>query len=414
MRFKNIIYVAILVLTTVITSWSIPALVKKIVYESNGYPLMYYSSRLKELCIIDFREMNDAFRDVKGNVYPRSQYDSLLPLMNYRQLAMNGNLPDSLEGYAMDVKVLRSKQVVYRFRPSDVYSPQPKMGVLLEAMPKRGSLSLPGDYFRMNDNEMVFVNAETNSVNDAKSKMFTDELLKKGFEFPAKAFWGNPTVRKAYEEGYFCLDNKGELFHVKMVNGRPFVKNTGVSKQVDVKWFVMREVSDKRFYGYLFGQNGELGIVESNDDGGYRFVKMDVRPVDITKDDIIIMGNLLYWTVRIYNSESMDCYGLKTSTLESLTTYHQEKEIGTWDRVADIVFPVILSPSSPDNGYINCYVLHFSASAWILSVILALLVFVFMRKRLALQKNLIVSAVVALTGITGVIAFILLPKNRFE
>lgn len=414
MRFKNIIYVAILVLTTVITSWSIPALVKKIVYESNGYPLMYYSSRLKELCIIDFREMKDAFRDVKGNVYPRSQYDSLLPLMNYRQLAMNGNLPDSLEGYAMDVKVLRSKQVVYRFRPSDVYSPQPKMGVLLEAMPKRGSLSLPGDYFRMNDNEMVFVNAETNSVNDAKSKMFTGELLKKGFEFPAKAFWGNPTVRKAYEEGYFCLDSNGELFHVKMVNGRPFVKNTGVSKQVDVKWFVMREVSDKRFYGYLFGQNGELGIVESNEDGGYRFVRMDVRPVDIAKDDITIMGNLLYWTVRIYNSESMDCYGLKTSTLESLTTYHQEKETGTWDKVADIVFPVILSPSSPDNGYIGCYVLHFSALAWILSVILALLVFVFMRKRLALQKNLLVSAVVALTGITGVIAFVLLPKNRFE
>lgn len=414
MRFKNIIYVTTLVLTTVITSWSIPALVKKIVYESNGYPLMYYSSRLKELCIIDFREMKDAFRDVKGNVYPRSQYDSLLPLMNYRQLAMNGNLPDSLEGYAMDVKTLRSKQVVYRFRPSDVYSPQPKMGVLLEAMPKRGSLSLPGDYFRMNENEMVFVNAETNSVNDAKSKMFTRELLKKGFEFPAKAFWGNPTVRKAYEEGYFCLDNKGELYHVKMVNGRPFVKNTGVSNQVAVKWFVMREVSDKRFYGYLFGQNGELGIVESNEDGGYRFVKMDVRPVDIAKDDITIMGNLLYWTVRIYNSEAMDCYGLKTSTLELLTTFHQEKEVGTWDKLADFVFPVILSPSSPDNGYIGCYVLHFSALAWILSVIFALMVFVFMRKRLALQKNLIVSAVVALTGITGVIALILLPKNRFE
>lgn len=414
MRFKNIIYVTTLVLTTVITSWSIPALVKKIVYESNEYPLMYYSSRLKELCIIDFREMKDAFRDVKGNVYPRSQYDSLLPLMNYRQLAMNGNLPDSLEGYAMDVKTLRSKQVVYRFRPSDVYSPQPKMGVLLEAMPKRGSLSLPGDYFRMNENEMVFVNAETNSVNDAKSKMFTRELLKKGFEFPAKAFWGNPTVRKAYEEGYFCLDNKGELYHVKMVNGRPFVKNTGVSNQVAVKWFVMREVSDKRFYGYLFGQNGELGIVESNEDGGYRFVKMDVRPVDIAKDDITIMGNLLYWTVRIYNSEAMDCYGLKTSTLELLTTFHQEKEVGTWDKLADFVFPVILSPSSPDNGYIGCYVLHFSALAWILSVIFALMVFVFMRKRLALQKNLIVSAVVALTGITGVIALILLPKNRFE
>lgn len=414
MRFKNIIYVIILVLTTIITSWSIPALVKKIVYDSNGYPLMYYSSRLKELCIIDFREMKDSFRDVKGNVYPRSQYDSLLPLMNYRQLAMEGNLPDSLEGHAMDVKVLRAKQVVYRFRPSDVHSPQPKMGVLLEAMPKRGNLSLTGDYFRMDASEMVFVDSETNSVNHAKSKMFTDELQKKGFEFPAKAFWGNPTVRKPYEEGYFCLDNKGDLFHVKMVNGRPFVKNTEISSQVAVKWFVMREVSDKRFYGYLFGQNGEFGIVESNEDGGYRFVKMDVRPVDISKDDITIMGNMLYWTVRIYDSESMDCYGLKTSTLESLSAYHQEKEVGTWDRVADIVFPVILSPSSPDNGYISCYVLHFSSLAWILSVILALLVFVFMRKRLVLHKNIIVSAVVALTGITGVIALLLLPGNRFE
>lgn len=414
MRFKNTIYVIILVLTTIITSWSIPALVKKMVYESNGYPLMYYSSRLKELCIIDFRETKDVFRDVKGNVYPRSQYDSLLPLLNYRQLAMNGNLPDSFEGHAMDVKVLRSKQVVYRFRPSDVHSPQPKMGVLLEAMPIRGNLSLPGDYFRMDDCEMVFVNSETNSVNHAKSKMFTEELLEKGFEFPAKAFWGNPTVRKAYEEGYFCLDSKGELFHVKMVNGRPFVRNTGVSKQVAVKWFVMREVGDKRFYGYLFGQNGESGIVESDDDGGYRFVRMDIRPVDIAKDDITIMGNMLYWTVRVCNFEAMDCYGLKTSTLESLSTYHQEKEVGIWDKVADVVFPVILSPASPDNGYIGCYVLHFSAWAWILSVILALLFFVFMRKRSAFHKNLIVSSVIALAGITGIIALLLLPRNRFE
>lgn len=123
MKFKNITYVIILVLTTLITSWSIPALVKKMVYESDGYPMMYYSSLLKELCIIDFRESKDAFRDVKGNTYPRAQFDSLLPLMNYRQLAMNGALPDSIEGHVLDVKVLRSKQVVYRFRPTDAHAP---------------------------------------------------------------------------------------------------------------------------------------------------------------------------------------------------------------------------------------------------------------------------------------------------
>ena len=78
-----------------------------------------------------------------------------------------------------------------------------------------------------------------------------------------------------------------------MVNGRPFVKNTGISRQVAVKWFAMREVSDKRFYGYLFGQQGELGIVESNEDGGYRFVRMDVRPVDLTRDEIMVLAVLL-------------------------------------------------------------------------------------------------------------------------
>ena len=414
MRFKNIIYVAILVLTTIVTSWTVPALVRKMVYESNGYPLMYYSSRLKELCIIDFRETKEAFRDVKGNLYPRSQYDSLLPLLNYRQLAMNGNLPDSLEGHALDVKVLRSKQVMFRLRPSDVYSPHPKMGVLLEAMPKRGSLSLPGDYFRMDAHEMTFVESSTHSINREKSKMFTDELLKKGFEFPVKAFWGNPTVRKPYEEGYFCLDNKGSLFHVKMVNGRPFVKDTEVSKEVSVKWFAMSEVSDKRFYGYLFGQNGEMGILESSEDGGYRFMKMDVRPVDLSRDEVTIMGNMLYWTVRLSNSASMDCYGLKCSTLSSLSSYHQEKAIGTWDRVADFLFPVILSPLSPDKVFVNAYVLHFSAMAWGMSSVLALLVFMFMRKRLVLHKNIIMSVVGALTGVVGVIALLLLPRSRFE
>ena len=88
----------------------------------------YYSARLKELCVIDFREHKNSFYDIHGNEYPRAQYDSLLPLLNYRQLAMEGQLPDSLEGQAIDVKILRSKQVMFRFRPVDVFSPQPAMG----------------------------------------------------------------------------------------------------------------------------------------------------------------------------------------------------------------------------------------------------------------------------------------------
>ena len=221
MKYKSLIFSIILVSVTLLASWTVPALVPKMTDDSHSYPLMYYSARLKELCVIDFREHKNSFYDIHGNEYPRAQYDSLLPLLNYRQLAMEGQLPDSLEGQAIDVKILRSKQVMFRFRPVDVLSPQPAMGVLLEAMPKRGNITLPGDYFRM-DRELTFVDAQSNSVNRQKSEIFTKELIKKGFHFPVKAYWGNPTVRKPYEEGYFCLDSKGALFHLKMVNGRAF------------------------------------------------------------------------------------------------------------------------------------------------------------------------------------------------
>jgi hypothetical protein len=56
-------------------------------------------------------------------------------------------------------------------------------------------------------NRLAF-DAETNAVIEEKTIRFNEELIKKGFVFPAKGFWGNPSTRKAYEEGYFCLDSK--------------------------------------------------------------------------------------------------------------------------------------------------------------------------------------------------------------
>lgn len=415
MKQKNTLYTVILVFATLFTSWTIPALVRKMTDDSKSYPLLYYSARLKELCILDFREMKDAFKDIHGNVYPRTQYDSLLPLMNYRQLAMNGTLPDSLDGHALDVKVLRTKQVMFRFRPVDVFSPLPEMGVLLEAMPKRGKLTLPGDYFRMDAEGITFVDAQTNRTDEVKSRKFTEALRDKGFQFPAKAFWGNPTVRKAYEEGYFCQDSKGDLYHLKMVNGRPFVKNTGISRQLDIRWFTMSEVSDKRFYGYLFGERGEMGILESTpEDGGYCFVPLDIRPVDITKDEVSILGNMLYWTVRVSDAEGMDCYGLDAATLKSLSDYHQDRKRVLWDNLAELAFPIILSPISADSGDISWYVDACSPKAWIVSIVLAMLLLACLRKKINLRKQVLLAIFVAVTGPAGLVAVLFMPFERYE
>ena len=61
MKYKSLIFSIILVSVTLLASWTVPALVQKMTDDSHSYPLMYYSARLKELCVIDFRDIRIHF-----------------------------------------------------------------------------------------------------------------------------------------------------------------------------------------------------------------------------------------------------------------------------------------------------------------------------------------------------------------
>ena len=177
----------------------------------------------------------------------------------------------------------------------------------------------------------------------------------------------------------------------------------------------MSEVSDKRFYGYLFGERGEMGILESTpEDGGYRFVPLDIRPVDITKDEVSILGNMLYWTVRVSDAEGMDCYGLDAATLKSLSDYHQDRKRVLWDNLAELAFPIILSPISADSGDISWYVDACSPKAWIVSIVLAMLLLACLRKKINLRKQVLLAIFVAVTGPAGLVAVLFMPFERYE
>ena len=410
MKYKNLIFALIVTFTTLAGSWIIPSLVEKMTDESKSYPLMYYSARLKELCLIDFRNTSETFSDIKGNQYPRTAYDSLLPLLNARQLMMDNAMPDSIDGHAIDMKTLRMTQVMFRYRPQDMQMPQPAMGVLFEAMPQRGKLTLPGDYFTLTD-QITFIDAETNTVDEEKSIRFQKELVKKGFVFPAQAYWGNPSTRKSYEEGYFCLDAHNQLFHLKMVNGRHFVKNTHISDSLDIRWFAMNEVADKRYYGFVFGKEGKAGIIESTEDGGYFFRRLDIRPFNPEKDQLTILGNLLYWTVSVTDSRGMDTYGLDKETLSCLSAYYQPVKRGLWDEVSEWLFPIRLSLQDKHSAFINLYWHTGAWKAFLLNVLLALITFAILRKSTPTQRWLSVGWAL-IVGIAGWTALLIMKKEN--
>jgi len=405
---KQIPYFLLLIAVTIAGLWIIPELVKTATYSRDRYPFVYFSSTEKKLIFKEFVDKGTELHDDEGVFLTDSAYDHMLPLLNYRQLTLNGEMPDSIDGIAIDPRELRVKQIVYRYDPKDKNKPQVGLYIMYESLPIKGKLESPGDVFRLTD-KIEFIDDATNQINRSKSEMFQKALEKAGYTFPAQWTSGNLSIRKPYDEGYFSLDAQGQLFHIKMVNGRPFVRNTQLDPSIEPTYFSMLEVSDKRFYGFLFDKNGKIYILEEAA-GKYRPLPLDIPAVDLNRDALSIIGNLLYWTVSVENDNGKWFYGLKTADLQRVRESFVLAPVNRWDKVANKLFPFYLTFKKNTTHYVAPY-LHFTAgTAFLLNALLALIVYVIPRR--SLSKRIFDSLYVLLFGVAGVVAFCLIPRYQ--
>lgn len=405
MKYKKLIYILILIFATLIGMHCIPSLCKKATYSPDDYPFVYYSSMLKELCYIDFHDKEKPMRDSAGNMYTTAEFDSLMPMFNFRQLMVDGRLPDSIDGHEITPQILMAKNIVYRYSPEKFETPELGLYLMYESMPKRVGLELPEDVFRMTD-KIEFIDDASNSINEKKGQIFQQALEKAGYAFPARWLSGNMNPRKRYDEGYFSLDNSNQLYHIKMVNGRPYVRNTQIGDSIDIKEFAMSEVGDKRFYGYLFDKEGSIYIIEG-DEGKYKPIRLDIAPIDMKKDEVMIMGNLLYWTVAVTKPDGKDFYALKTETLECIEKSHIDRTPGKWDKVSEWLFPAYLNFEHRYSDYIYPQFTFTGYKAFIVNFILALLIALFIPN--TSKKRIFNFIYILLTGIAGLVALLILP-----
>ncbi len=401
-------YFTILFFITLIALWSIPSFVRMAVYSPDKYPFVYYSALMHDWGIVDYKNKEMPLSDLRGNKYTSAQFDSLMPFLNYRQLISDGRLPDSICGTAITPPLLRSNSVVFRYSPKERRTPDKGLYVLFESMPKRVGLKMPEDVFRMKD-KIEFIDVQTNTVNKEKSVIFAQALEKAGYAFPSQWTVGNPNPRKAYDEGYFSLDAEGRLYHIKMVNNRPFVRNSHLDKEIDIAWFSMYEAFNKRFYGFLFDKQGCVYIIESRE-GKYVPIQLDIDAINIDCDHVMVMGNMLYWTVSVTTSQGRKYYGLETSTLKKVAVHTIDRRPGKWDYVSKWLFPYYLVFQSPDSDYVYPRI---HVTGWYglgINVLLALFVgIVLSGKRNGKIFNIVF---VALTGIAGFTALLLMSKNN--
>ena len=390
-------------LSVFLLSWIIPSLVELSLDSSSRYPFTYYSSVVNQFCYFDQEDDNVRGRDMSGRTYTDAEFDRVLPMFYYRQLAMENALPDSIQGVPVDLHTIARNNFFFWYKPKDKNTPVIALYPMFESCSGKVDLENPSDMFRLKEN-IEFIDMATNRVDEQKSARFQQALEKAGFAFPAQWVAGIPTSQKSYDEGYFALNSEGHLFHVKMTNGKPFVKDTKVR---DISCMLPMEIENRSLYGFLFDTHHTLYYLSTD---GYRLVKV-LDDVDPDKDRVSIMANMFYWTVAKTTSDGEHTYALESRSMQRVDSLFRPAPESAWDKTLPYLFPFTVTFQDSTNSYIYPRVSGYYFPSLPLNIVLAVVTLIVYRKDRSRGKYL-AGIITLCTGIAGFITVCLFARIR--
>jgi len=376
-------------------------------------PFIQYSAVDHDFMIIRSDD-GTVFTNPEGKKFTREEYETKLPFMYTRQLLMNQTLPDSLDGVEMDPHQISNYRSSFRLKPEDLHAPLPSLYPLFESRSGRVNLEMPEDYFRITW-RMEFINAETNKIDEEKSQMFSAVLYNRGFKFPAISINGIPTTLKSCDEGYLVIDSADQLFHVKMIKGKPFVRKVDLPDGLKFKTIQCIDNNDKLYYAYLFSEDNHVYALTQYD---YLLERFPVDDVDPDQCEIRIYGDLLNYNITVQGEGFVRLHifdrelHLVDEYSESWPVQNERNE----GKVAATLFPAQLSMTDINSDYINFYFKPSNSFYWIIvSLLLAFVQIIIIRKRKEkLQNQLLDIIVICITGVFGFLAVNFFPNKFFK
>lgn len=403
--YKIIYYILLIA----ILAWLLPWLYNLATLKRRSTPFTLYSEIIEDFAMINvnYDEKASRFIDRKGNSYTETQFDSILPMFYYRQLVTDNKLPDTIRGTHVTSSIIRRENFIFRSRPSEINMHHPGLYPLLESRSKRVDLVMPEDVFRLTKNGIEFIDMEVNQVNREKSALFQSVFLQKEVAFPVQTIAGNPTNRKEYDEGYLFTDNDGKLFHLKQVQGRPFLRPIPIDPEINISRIWVTELSNRKYFAFLTDENNHFYALTAPD---YNLVHIDIPPFEPEKESMTIFGNMFTWTVVQSNNtdEIVTAVDAKTlAAIDSMTFCNPEKDkIGA----ASYLFPLQLSFTSTVDKFFYPRLKAFSCHALVLNLVLLVLYVVLCRKNKFSAMYLFKAVAVAVLGIFAFIPALLLKQ----
>ena len=342
-RFSKILlYITIILLLFWLIPWGYGFIFSK----PQKNPFILYSTVINDFAILENNGKGTERKDLKGKYYTESEFDSILPMFYYRQLIADERFPEEINGVALSPKIAQTENFIFRHQPSDVNCKKPGLYPLLESMSGRVDLKMPDDVFRINNNGIEFIDIKTNSIDEKKSRIYTDAMKKKGFCFPANIIAGNPTARKDYDEGYLMTDRTGALYHLKQAKGRPYFRKIELPDSMKIKYIFTTEFKNRRYLAFLSDEKNNLYVLYTQT---YVIRKSGIPCFDPQKDELSIFGNLFDWTVTLSNPEQDKVYALNADNLQLI------KEIDLAELYPDIPrrnFPIRLAFTSLSDKFV--------------------------------------------------------------
>ena len=304
-------------LVVVLLLWQVPWAVNYLTVERHATPFTLYSEVLNDFALIRRDDGGIEYVDRRGNRYEQHQFDSLLPLFYARQLVADGRFPDSIGGRPVSPREAQAATFVFRATPQGINTPTPGIRFLMESMSGRVDLEMPADAFRLTDDGIEFIDMAANRIELQKSARFTETMRRKGVRFPVTEISGNPTTRKEYDEGYVLLDADRQMFHLKMVQGRPYVRAIALPEGVRPEHLFITEFHSRRTLALLTDDRNRLYAVCMP---GYEVRRVEGVAYDPLRESISIIGTLLHWTVCVEGASAERYYAVAADNLALLDT----------------------------------------------------------------------------------------------
>lgn len=349
MRKTGNIYLA--VITAMLAIWLLPRLWYIITAEPYSTPFTLYSCVAEDFVSLEDRSGGDfIFKDTHGREYA----DSVLPFFYYRVLSSRNKIPETINGRQYTADQIESNNIFFSTSPKDVNIPEMNVYMLLESEPLRLELEDP-EYALVARRDGVRIIEMSKNRNAMELELaFNEALDSAGFRFPAGIVSGNPSTRKAYDEGYMLTDADGRLFHLKLAGGKPFVEGIP-TEGLEIEHIFITENENRASLAYLFDREGRFYILDSL----RRIIPTDVR-ADVTKQSVLLVGDILNHTVRVSDSEGEDFWALESGTYRTVKTMRLDYPQDESFNLPKYIFPARLELSSSLDGRIRPRFVDFS------------------------------------------------------